>query len=272
MTHDDAGEDTLAGIDLHTWRVPPPAELHRPSLLVRGLSPAVPARRSRVGWIVAGIVLVNAAIATIIVILLARPAPAPAPVAVAAGGGSVDSQVRVLMKRLAREQRVLEQKLVEIERLQAQIEELKEKVRQAERRDPKRPVPDRQAPVSIPPVADCDEVSCVLGNYEAACCAKYRKPRPRTATRNPLPEGLDRAMISTGISLVKSRVSDCANQSTAKGMVKVRVRVSPAGRVTSSSIDSTPDPLLGACVAKVVERAVFERTQNGGAFSFPFMF
>ncbi|HEY5935902.1 MAG TPA: energy transducer TonB [Kofleriaceae bacterium] len=272
MTHDDAGEDTLAGIDLHTWRVPPPAELHRPTLLVRGLSPAVPAKRTRVGWIVAGIVLVNAAIAAIIVILLSRP-PEPQTVALPAGGGSVDAQVRMLMKRLAREELALQQKLVEIERLQAQLEELKEKVRQAERRqDPKHRTPNR-VPDSIPPVADCDEVSCVLGNYEASCCAKYRKPYPRKpTTRDPLPEALDRSMISGAIGSVKGRIVGCGNQSTAKGTVKVRVRVNPAGDVTSATVDTSPDPLLAACVLEAIERVAFPRTQNGGAFSFPFVF
>lgn len=265
---DDAGEDLLAGIDLHTWRVPPPAEVHRPSLLVRGLLPAVPARRSRTGWIVAAIVLVNAAIAAVIVILLARPAPVQPAVVVAPAGGSVDAQVRALVKRLAREQLALHQKLAEIEVLQAKIAELTEKLRQAERR---RTVPKRQVEESITSAA-CDEVSCVLDNYEGACCAKYRKPRTRTPPSTVLPEALDRAAISKAIASVRPRISACAKRSAAKGMVKVRVRVHPEGDLASATVDATPDPVLGTCVVEALETVLFERTQNGGSFSYPFVF
>ncbi|HEV7558026.1 MAG TPA: hypothetical protein VGO00_21310, partial [Kofleriaceae bacterium] len=69
MTHDpsEAGDDELAGIDLHVWRVPPPAAVDRPSLVMRALSPAAtPARRLRIGWLVAAIVVLNAAIVTLV--------------------------------------------------------------------------------------------------------------------------------------------------------------------------------------------------------------
>jgi len=300
MKHDegDAGEDALAGIDLHVWRVPPPAALDRPSLLVRALTPAaVPAKRARIGWILAAVVLLNAAIATLLVILLARaPATRTTVTVQPAGGGSVDGQVRDLLQRLEQEQRELERKLAEIQELRALVVELSEKVRQYEQQDgrrehtvPKqhdRPVPDRIDPQQpIDPYDNarpsdlggtCDEVSCVLTNYEGTCCAKFRSPHApitsKNTSTNSLPDALDRQSISNGIASVKARVTACAGHSPAKGKVKVKVRVGADGRVESVSVEVTPDAALGACVAAGVQRAVFPRTQNGGSFSYPFVF
>jgi outer membrane biosynthesis protein TonB len=255
MTED---EDLLAGIDLNTWQVPPPAPLDRATLLGRALSPAtVPARRPRLRWLVAGIVLANAALATLIVIVLARPQPAPAVVAVQpAGAGSADARVQQLLLRLAQQDLELQAKVAELQAQQDLIRELQAKVQQCEERE-------RTVPKKPRPAETCDEVSCVLNNYEGGCCMKYR--------RQPgLPEALDRTAISNGVASVQAKVASC--KGTATGIVKVHVVVSPDGVVTSASILATPDPALGTCVLHAIQRAVFSRTQNGGSFSYPFVF
>src|SRR5262245_60054224 len=143
---DDTGEDTLAEIDLHVWRVPPPAPIHRPSLLVRALSRAAASpKRSRIGWALAAIVLVNALITTLIVILVARaPAKQDTVIVQATGGGPVDAEVRDVLQRLEQEQRELERKLSEIRELRALVVELSEKVRQYEEQDRARTVPKQR--------------------------------------------------------------------------------------------------------------------------------
>lgn len=292
MTHDQDDDDALAEIDLHVWHVPPPAALDRSSLLVRALSPAAaPAKRPRLAWILAAIVLLNAALVTLIVIVLARePATQTTMVVQPAGGSSVDTQVRELLQRLEREQRELERKLAEIQELRALVVELSERVRQYEQQDgrrdrtlpPKPPVrtePTVRAPVdpydpTRPPVADgrCDEVSCILKD-EGACCAKYRKkPLPPPIATSLLPEFLDRDLITQGVASVKQRVVACARRHKEKGVVKIRVVVGPDGNVTSVTVRSTPDEALGNCVARAVQPAVFARTQVGGSFSYPFVF
>lgn len=290
MTHDE-DDDALDGIDLHMWRVPPPGVIDRPSLLLRALSPATaPAKRPRLVWILAAIVLLNAALVTLVVIVLVRSPAAHTTVTMQpAGGGSVDTQVRDLLQRLEREQRELERKLTELQELRALVLELSEKLRRYEQQDGRRdrtvPKPaDRQAPDPIDPkdnvtpssVGRCDEVSCVLSNYEGPCCAKFRRPHVPITTVTPASdpqlETLTRTSISRGIAAVKGRVAACADQSTAKGTVKVRVKVGTDGLVTSVVVDRTPDAALGACVAAVVQRAVFARTQQGGSFSYPFVF
>jgi hypothetical protein len=126
----------------------------------------------------------------------------------------------------------------------------------------------------------CDEVSCVLNSYEGACCAKFKKrggggggggAAPKTGGSD-LPETLDRAMISDGVSKVKARGQACGDKSPAKGEVKVSVKVAPDGSIVSVTVTNTPDAALGNCVAAAMQGARFAKTQTGGKFAFPFRF
>jgi TonB family protein len=87
-----------------------------------------------------------------------------------------------------------------------------------------------------------------------------------------LPESLDRPMISNGIATVKGRVMSCGDKLSAKGQVKVRVKVRPDGTVDNVTVISAPDDALGACVATQIKKATFRKTQNGGSFAYPFVF
>jgi hypothetical protein len=131
----------------------------------------------------------------------------------------------------------------------------------------------------------CDEVSCVLNNYEGACCAKFKKnkgggggggggakPAAGGGGGGDLPDSLDRTMISDGVGKVKARVMSCGDKSQAKGQVKVAVKVGPDGHVSSVAVRNTPDPALGDCVAGMMQKAVFAKTQNGGSFAYPYTF
>lgn len=144
------------------------------------------------------------------------------------------------------------------------------------------PAPSIPTPASTPATcAGVDELSCVVANYESdACCSKFPKGSELAVTRNGdwylvrryLPNAIDRAMISAGIARVKSQVRSCRDQSLAEGMVKVHVKVDANGKVTNVHVEDAPDPYLGACVAAAVTRATFAQTQNGGSFSYPFVF
>jgi hypothetical protein len=127
-------------------------------------------------------------------------------------------------------------------------------------------------PAPPPPKTDplCDEVSCVLNNYEGACCRQYVKPKPPAAA-DGTPDSLDRAMISDGITQVKHKVMMCGDKSSAKGQVKIHARVEPDG-TPHVELKTSPDDALGACVVAAVASARFQRTVNGGSFSYPFVF
>ena len=260
MNDDD---DLLAGVDLHAWQVPPPVAAQRPAILVRALAPAERPRR-RIGWLVAGAVALNAAVVAILLVVLRPPAPAPT---LPAGG---DGRVQLLLAKLRAEQAELERRLAEIKELRATIEQLSEKVRSYEEKtktvSPPRPTEKpRQGNSALP----CDEVSCVLSNYEGPCCQKYRKS---DAPPPPTPKDLDRAAISAGIASVRAEVRACGANVTMRETVKLRVRVAPSGLVSSVSTEARTDATLAACVTKAVNGAVFPTTVNGGNFTYPFEF
>lgn len=90
---------------------------------------------------------------------------------------------------------------------------------------------------------------------------------------NPnLPASLTKSDISAGVARVLRTVEACAAKSSAKGTVKVAIRVAGTGTVSSVTVRNTPDPALGACVAMAMQRAIFAKTQTGGAFVYPFVF
>ncbi len=147
---------------------------------------------------------------------------------------------------------------------------------------------DKKPPADKPPAdtgGKClDEVACLLADRPPACCAKYRgssgggggggsttKP-PSGGGGSNLPESLQKADISAGIGGVRARVDGCAAKSSAKGTVKVSVKVDGSGAVSSVTVRETPDAGLGSCVAAAVQKATFKKTQTGGSFSYPFTF
>ena len=139
------------------------------------------------------------------------------------------------------------------------------------------PPPDKPAK---PAAGGCiDEVACLLADPKPACCLK-KAPKTTTGgsttppppTNTSLPEQLSKSDISAGIGKIRSRVDACASKSSAKGTVKVSVKVSGAGTVTSVTVKESPDGALGSCVAAAVQKATFAKTQEGATFAYPFKF
>ena len=128
------------------------------------------------------------------------------------------------------------------------------------------PAPPPTAALPIPhdlvldPVP-CDEVSCVLDNYEHICCAQFRKPT----------DGLDRAAIRSGVGEILPFVRLCDHMNV-KGRVKVSVKVEPDGTISSVTPMEAPSRELATCVSSAVWQARFAPTLRGGSFSYPFLF
>jgi TonB family protein len=137
---------------------------------------------------------------------------------------------------------------------------------------------EKPVKAETPSSGGCDEVGCVISGYEGTCCAKFKKGGKTTTTttggggKSDLPSSLDRAAISEGVGKVKGRVMACGDKSSSKGTVKVSVKVTADGNVSSVSVKESPDSSLGSCVAKAMEKASFKKTQGGGSFSYPFVF
>lgn len=127
------------------------------------------------------------------------------------------------------------------------------------------------SPSPIPPEdPSCDEVSCVLEKYARPCCARY-KPAD-TGFKPSQPDSLDKVQVRTGIEGVKPRVIACGEKFAAKGTVKIALTVTPDGTVKDASVEDSPAPDLGACVATALKSASFAKTGKGGSFVYPFVF
>ena len=95
-------------------------------------------------------------------------------------------------------------------------------------------------------------------------------PRPAAA---PAAVALDRDDIAAVVNgQLRSQILACTHVSPATGVVRVTVHVLPDGSVASATARQAPDPALGACVEQVMGRARFPGTQQGGTFSYPFVF
>jgi outer membrane biosynthesis protein TonB len=74
------------------------------------------------------------------------------------------------------------------------------------------------------------------------------------------------------VDAVKTKVMACGDKTSAKGSVKVVVKVNGDGSVDSAQVKGAPDATLGTCVAAVMQSATFAKTRNGGSFTYPFVF
>jgi TonB family protein len=79
-------------------------------------------------------------------------------------------------------------------------------------------------------------------------------------------------MIQAGVGKVRGRANACGSSSSAKGVVKVSVKVGPGGNVTGVTVKQSPDDALGNCVANAMKGATFGKTTGGGSFAIPFTF
>jgi hypothetical protein len=254
---EDAGDEVLAGVELHAWQVPPPPD-HRPAILRRVLVPAAGAPRRRTTWKIAAFVALNAAVAAIVALAVLRPwARTTETVTLAGGAGDYRELVRLKLQQIRLEARIAE--------LELQREQLDDKFRRLEDREKlDRTAPTRHLP--SPDATSCDEVSCVLNNFEGACCARFKS---KLGKPSELPE-LSRDMISTGMAAVDKPIRACGSRISTPLTIRVRVQVGGEGQVTNVAI--TDDTAVAACITAVVRKATFARSKHGGSFTYPFKF
>lgn len=112
----------------------------------------------------------------------------------------------------------------------------------------------------------CDEVSCVLENYEPACCARFKRPGPSEASA---PDSPPREELVKGVQTVRSKVTRCATDAEFSGTFKVRFKVLPSGQVGEVSVPDV-DPAMSACVTRAFKKATFSVSRSGATVSFPF--
>ncbi len=123
------------------------------------------------------------------------------------------------------------------------------------------PVEERTVGVAPPTDQTCDEVSCVLNNYEGPCFIRYK----------PTKDTLDQSDIDGAMALVRDNITACGAKYTTTGKVVLTVRIADS-KVDMMKVASTPDVALGQCVADVVKTVVFPAANELATFNIPFVF
>jgi Spy/CpxP family protein refolding chaperone len=122
--------------------------------------------------------------------------------------------------------------------------------------------PGRRAPKGL----DCDEVACVI-EPDRACCKKLVGQ-----ASGPLPDRLDRAAISSGISRVKPAIASCAEGHHGSGhTIVARIAIGASGTVTSVS-PTGGTAALRACLTSTLKKARFAPARQPITVSYPFVF
>jgi hypothetical protein len=135
----------------------------------------------------------------------------------------------------------------------------------------KRP-PPAPAPGETVKLDPCDEVACMMIDYQDECCKKLGKPPGAGgAPGKAVPASLTPEMIRGALAPVRGAVVACGDDRSAGRRVKVRVQVRPDGGAAVKVV-STDDARLGECVAGAVGRAKYPVTRSGGAFTQPYVF
>jgi hypothetical protein len=141
------------------------------------------------------------------------------------------------------------------------------------RTNPKDSRPDAPKPPASG--GSCDEVTCVLSNYEGACCSKFKKGGSRPTGANApssssdLPEALGIRQISPVMTAAKAKIIACYTDPNLKGTLKIAIKVAPDGSVTSATVKQSFDPKVDACAVAVINALKFPATRTGGTFSYP---
>lgn len=84
-----------------------------------------------------------------------------------------------------------------------------------------------------PKSAGCDEMSCVLGDGNSACCAKYKKAASPPPA-DAMPDALDRQTIMQAVDAVRAQMEDCG--ADFEGTMTLKATVAPSGELTSTKV------------------------------------
>lgn len=129
--------------------------------------------------------------------------------------------------------------------LDPRIQELEDRIKELE------------GQLATAPQTTCDEVSCVLNNYEGECCQQF-KAAPDVA-------GIELVKIRKVLTNYERPIEAC-DRETYAGTVTVTLRIAPNGSVEDTRIAATPAAIptvLTSCIENVFGAATLPRTKAG---------
>jgi outer membrane biosynthesis protein TonB len=118
------------------------------------------------------------------------------------------------------------------------------------------------------PKAGCDEVLCLLEGK--GCCGSMAKKAPAASAANDpnLPERLTSPDIKQGLRPIKGRLESCASRNGVVGVVTLKLKISPEGKLLSSNAPKAGEE-FSSCATDVLSKAKFAKSQEGATLSYP---
>jgi predicted Zn finger-like uncharacterized protein len=146
-----------------------------------------------------------------------------------------------------------------IKKERAEREERKRK--EAERRKAEADKPDTSSK------GGCDEITCLVDSSKACCRKSGRASGGNSGGNSNLPDRPTKAQVRSGMGRVSGTVKSCGKRSGFSGKVRVRIRISGSGRVSSANASGGPGA-VNSCVSRAVKGARFPKTQSGLSFTY----
>ncbi len=116
----------------------------------------------------------------------------------------------------------------------------------------------------------CDEVTCLVDGR--GCCGKVKSNLPvEPEIDTSLPERLARNDVNVGLAKVEGRLNSCGVRFEVSGVVKLKLKISPEGKVTKSSANKG-DADFQRCISAMLKKARFAKTQQGASLTYPKIF
>lgn len=146
---------------------------------------------------------------------------------------------------------------------------LKKEKAERERRERERKESEREAKADKgSSKGGCDEITCLVDSSKP-CCRKSggSSSSSRSSGGSDLPDRPTKSQVRTGMSRVSGSVRSCGKRNGWSGKVKVRIRISGSGRVSSAKASGGPGG-VNSCVSRAVKGARFPKTQNGLSFTY----
>jgi len=118
----------------------------------------------------------------------------------------------------------------------------------------------------------CDEVACLV-DPSSACCAKAgsAKAEKKAEPKQNLPERLTASEVNSGLRPRRGRIESCGDRHGFQGTAKIKLTITPAGKVGSATVGAG-NSAFKSCVVSQVKKTSFKQTQKGMTLSYPIVF
>lgn len=145
-------------------------------------------------------------------------------------------------------------------------ERLKKERAERERREKERREAREEKPAKTSK-GSCDEITCLVDSSKPCCRKSGGSKSSGGSADSDLPDRPTKSQVRTGMNRVSGAVNRCGKRNGFSGKVRVRIRISGSGRISSAKATGGSGA-VNRCVSSAIKRARFPKSKNGFSFSY----